>query len=152
MLSCEATRSDCNCSNRLTSIDQNTEFGFRGDQISPAVTAFMTYAIMTYDIMKYAITNLYLNSVTDWLVSARAVSMKPLKEPGLSGMVVASMASFKAPMSASSETKRSLSKFMFAPLVITTTVFSCKHSLHPQFLLPDYRLRCKLSRLTDWMA
>ena len=52
--------------------------------------------------------------------------MKPLKEPGLSGIEVASMASLSAPMSASSETSRSRSKFMFAPLVITTTVLSCR--------------------------
>ncbi len=113
------------------------------------MTAFTTYPIMTYAIMTCAVTHLYLNSVTDWLVSARAVSMKPLKEPGLSGMVVASMASFKAPMSASSETKRSRSKFMFAPLVITTTVFFCKHGLHPQFLATDYRLSQMQAVSTD---
>lgn len=71
---------------------------------------------------------LYLNSVTDCEVSERAVSMNALKDPGLSGMEVASMASLNAPMSASSETSRSRSKFMFAPLVMTTTVLSCRES------------------------
>ena len=72
---------------------------------------------------------LYLNSVIWMSVSAKATSMKFLKEPVHSGMVVTKIASCLAPTAARSATMRSLSKFMFAPLVTATTVLPCNNSI-----------------------
>lgn len=69
--------------------------------------------------------HLYLNSVIWRTELSRATSQKSLKDPWRSGMVVASMASLRAPTPASSVTRRSLSKFMLAPLVTATAETPC---------------------------
>mmetsp|Transcript_30774 Transcript_30774/g.68187 ORF Transcript_30774/g.68187 Transcript_30774/m.68187 type:complete len:255 (-) Transcript_30774:1008-1772(-) len=70
---------------------------------------------------------LYLNSVTGMSTPALASTlMKSRKAPGCSGMVVVRVASVRAPTLASSETRRSRSKLMLAPLVTATTVLPLK--------------------------
>ena len=69
--------------------------------------------------------HLYLNSVIWMSVSASATSMKCWNDPIFSGMVVTNTASCLAPTAAKSATSLNLSKFMFAPLVIATTVLPC---------------------------
>ena len=91
----------------------------------PSPATATSYALDTHAIPALR-PHLYLNSVTWMSVSPSAASTKARKAPGCSGMVTANMASRLAPMSASSETRRRLSKFMLAPLVTATTVLPCR--------------------------
>eukprot|EP00951_Prasinocladus_malaysianus_P008674 scaffold63137_cov37-Prasinocladus_malaysianus.AAC.1 len=69
--------------------------------------------------------NRYLNSVKSTEASVSVTTRtKSRKLPGRSGMVEASMTSVLAPTSANSDTSRSRSKFMLAPLVTATTQWS----------------------------
>ena len=85
-------------------------------------------------------------------------SQKRLKEPRSSGIVTANSASRCSPISARSATKRSRSKFMFAPQVIATKVLPlslcvstyCLHAATP--IAPEGSRMLRVSWKTSLIA
>ncbi len=69
--------------------------------------------------------HLYLNSVIWMSVPSSAAATNAANAPGRSGMLVAKMASARAPTLASSATSARRSKFMLAPLVTATAATPC---------------------------
>eukprot|EP00983_Pelagomonas_calceolata_P075423 1153010-Pelagomonas_calceolata.AAC.1 len=100
-------------------------YGGHGDELVGGTPLLRDGGAAPLSPASHTHTHLYLNSVTLMAPCTVATEMNLWKAPRCSGMVVTRVASVVAPTLASSATRRRRSKFMFAPLVMATTVLPC---------------------------